>query len=257
VTIGLAAVAAAEVAYGAWLTTTGADAPAWPTLVAAAILAVAAAAGITAAIAGRALHSHAHNPHHDDDPDPAHRDRGTLVAAAIAIVFVAGVAAALVGPTAASGSIVASNRGPFDTPYQDEAVTRLTQGSTTALLAGEPAGIGVLEKVRGGATYLVATDSALAAAPIVFQTGDEVLPLGGFTGTVPFPTVDDLAADVAAGRLHVVLIPDGLGPVDDRIGWVEQHCAALPPTPDAAQLAAQTATRPLRVYYCKAAPSSS
>lgn len=57
-----------------------------------------------------------------------------------------------------------------------------------------------------------------------YPTGDEVLPIGGFTGTGPSPTLDQLRADVAAGRFHVVL---SFPSADPRLVWVDQHCRAL------------------------------
>src|SRR5262249_23172749 len=130
---------------------------------------------------------------------------------AAVLTIVTALGAALIGPMAASASIVAANQGPFGTPYQGADVTRLTQGATAAPLDQGPRGSAVMEKIRGDSVYLAAVDSALAAAPIVYLSGDEVLPLGGFSGAVPWPTTDSLADDVASGRLRFALLPDNPG----------------------------------------------
>ena len=39
----------------------------------------------------------------------------------------------------------------------------------------------------------------------IYDSGLEALPIGGFTGTIPAPTLAQLQADVRAGRFHLVL----------------------------------------------------
>jgi hypothetical protein len=71
----------------------------------------------------------------------------------------------------------------------------------------------------------MAVQSAAVASVFAYPTGDEVLPIGGFTGTGPSPTLDRLRADVAAGRFHVVL---AFPSTDPRLEWVDAHCQASP-----------------------------
>jgi hypothetical protein len=66
-----------------------------------------------------------------------------------------------------------------------------------------------------------------------------VLPIGGFTGTQPTPTLSQLRGDIAAGRFHLVLaFPSG----DPRLAWVAGHCRRLPGGPP-----------PFVSYYCRPA----
>jgi hypothetical protein len=72
---------------------------------------------------------------------------------------------------------------------------------------------------------LMAVQSSAVASVFAYPTGEEVLPIGGFTGTGPSPTLDQLRADVAVGRFHVVVSFPG---TDPRLVWVDEHCRALP-----------------------------
>ncbi|MGP0110799.1 MAG: ArnT family glycosyltransferase [Acidimicrobiales bacterium] len=98
----------------------------------------------------------------------------------------AALAALLVVPTVASASIAWNRLGPFDTPFQPVAVTEGVRAffgvtSTTAdLLPG-------LERARRGAPYLMATETSALAAPLIFVSGQEVLPIGATPAPSPSP----------------------------------------------------------------------
>ncbi|MEV7502369.1 glycosyltransferase family 39 protein [Streptomyces sp. NPDC093018] len=68
---------------------------------------------------------------------------------------------------------------------------------------------------RGGARYVFATTNWNAASPYILSAGADVLPLGGFSGKVPFPAPADFQRLVAAGQVRYVLVggPAGLGPL--------------------------------------------
>lgn len=90
---------------------------------------------------------------------------------------------------------------------------------------------------RAGASYLLAVESWTAAAPYILATGQEVMPMGGFSGSVPEPTLARVRQLVAAGQLRFFLlggVGGGLG--GGRAGsaaaqiaaWVESACATVP-----------------------------
>ncbi|UWW96001.1 mannosyltransferase [Streptomyces murinus] len=97
---------------------------------------------------------------------------------------------------------------------------------------------------RGGARYVFATTNWNAASPYILSAGADVLPLGGFSGKVPFPAPADFRRLVAAGQVRYVLAggPAGLGPLAAGTGnaaagptaatriadWVEATCAKVP-----------------------------
>src|SRR5204863_8586866 len=73
--------------------------------------------------------------------------------------------------------------------------------------------IAYLEQNQGQATWLVAVQSAQSAASIELATGKAVLAMGGFSGSDPAPTAEQLAALVSSGRLRYVLLGGtGAGP---------------------------------------------
>jgi 4-amino-4-deoxy-L-arabinose transferase-like glycosyltransferase len=148
-----------------------------------------------------------------------------LVATARRGAFVVGLVAVLVLPVAATAWLLALGGGAFDTPLETAREVRAVRVLLVAAPRVAAATLPGLEHVRGGAPDLMAVQSSAVASVFAYPTGEEVLPIGGFTGTGPSPTLDQLRADVAAGRFHVVLSFPG---TDPRLVWVDQHCRALP-----------------------------
>jgi 4-amino-4-deoxy-L-arabinose transferase-like glycosyltransferase len=62
-----------------------------------------------------------------------------------------------------------------------------------------------LQANRGSSKYLVAVFGAQTAAPIINATGESVLPIGGFDGSDPAPTLEQFKKMVAAGEIKYVL----------------------------------------------------
>jgi 4-amino-4-deoxy-L-arabinose transferase-like glycosyltransferase len=142
--------------------------------------------------------------------------------------------AVLVVPAAASASLVNNAMGPFDTPFEHVPAWRLARElggiarQTRALLPP-------LERAKGRQPDLMATQTSAVAAPFVYDTGQEVLPIGGYTGTIPEPTLAALKAMLLREDFHLVV----QAPVvhDPRFEWVARHCLPL----NAARFA---------LYYC-------
>jgi hypothetical protein len=84
--------------------------------------------------------------------------------------------------------------------------------------------------------------SAAVASVFSYPNGDEVLPIGGFTGTGPSPTLDQVRAAIAHGQFHLVL---AFPSTDPRIAWIAQHCRPLPDT-----------APPFHGYYCTPADAA-
>ena len=148
------------------------------------------------------------------------------------------LASLLVAPTVASVSMPVNGWGPFDTPFEPSTTTAMTQQLPTAALRLAHASLARLQAAQGSARYMAATYTSLLAAPFIVESGDEVLPLGGFTGTIPAPTLGQLQAAIDAGDLHLVISPASSDP---RVVWIARHCYQLP-------------NRALPAYYCQAAP---
>ena len=144
---------------------------------------------------------------------------------------VVGLALVLATAVTASGvaavSLVTDGLGPFDTPYQPASVTRVTQVEPKETLRSLRPGLVLLQQVNGRDRYLSATYTSIIAAPLIILTGQEIEPIGGFTGTIPSPSLGALIHQVRTGQLQTVIAP----PVDDaRITWVRSHCTVVPPT---------------------------
>jgi 4-amino-4-deoxy-L-arabinose transferase-like glycosyltransferase len=90
---------------------------------------------------------------------------------------------------------------------------------------------------RDGAGYLLAVSSWSEASAYILATGQEVMPMGGFSGSVPEPTLARVRQLVATGQLRFFLL-GGAGGGPGRGGadgtatqvasWVESACAVVP-----------------------------
>lgn len=137
----------------------------------------------------------------------------------------AGPAAGVGGPASSMGGPTSSLGGRFD----------FGTGDKRALIA-------YLQKHRDGAKFLFATFTTMSAASYINATGDNVLPIGGFDGSDPSPTLGQIKKWVASGDLRFVLEGGQAGPkgqagansVTTAAGqdnssqirnWVVEHCA--------------------------------
>jgi 4-amino-4-deoxy-L-arabinose transferase-like glycosyltransferase len=108
-------------------------------------------------------------------------------------------------------------------------------GGTSTILSGTQRDVyDYVTAHRGGAEYLMATQSWSQAAPYILATGKEILPIGGFSGSVPSPTLGHVRHLVAAGRLRFFLLgQQGSGFIGRATGgqslaittWVQRDCA--------------------------------
>ncbi|MGA7834162.1 MAG: glycosyltransferase family 39 protein [Acidimicrobiales bacterium] len=142
-------------------------------------------------------------------------------------------------PTIASLSIATNGLGIFDTPFELHS-TAIAVGA----YFGTPTSESVLENLeaaRDGAPYLMATQSSAVAAPFIFETGLEVLPIGGFAGVGPSPTLGRLRNLIGEGKFHLVI--EARNSRDSRIVWIAQNCTVVP--------APSTNPSKLSIYYCQ------
>ena len=198
-TIGLAVIVAGTAAYAAWLVSSSAGAPGW-------LVPAIAAVGIAAT--GVTVWS-------------LTRRRSAPFAAALA----AGVVAASLAPAVASVSLAAHSESAFDTPFESARVQ-----DDVALGLGKQAVIGVQDEIpawqstENGAPYVLAAQSALLPSAIIYDSGLEALPIGGFDGTAPSPTLAQLQADIHHGLFHLVWISSA---ADPRLRWITANCPRL------------------------------
>jgi 4-amino-4-deoxy-L-arabinose transferase-like glycosyltransferase len=114
-------------------------------------------------------------------------------------------------------------------------------GTSTTLTAAEQKLYRYLTAHRDGASYLMAVQSWSAAAPYIMATGQEVMPMGGFSGSVPEPSVAHVRQLVARGQLRFLMIGGGTGPGAGQAvstaadggpravaRWVQSACTKVP-----------------------------
>jgi 4-amino-4-deoxy-L-arabinose transferase-like glycosyltransferase len=151
-------------------------------------------------------------------------------------VATAVVASALLLPAVASVEAVARHVDPFTAPFEPGA-TAVGRISVAQLESSIRAIVGHLS-----GTYRTpiafATDSSSTAATYVYYTGREVLPIGGYGGGVPSPTLARLRQYIASGQLRAFLVPIEPPGSDPRVVWVRAHCKQAQRLPrDLVQLA--------------------
>ncbi len=95
-----------------------------------------------------------------------------------------------------------------------------------------------LESQQGTTKFLVATENANTAGPIILATGQPVMALGGFTGSDSILTVDQLKALVANGEVRFFLLSGGGGmpgftrqPAPNAVTGTGQNDIGLPGSP--------------------------
>ncbi len=157
---------------------------------------------------------------------PASGRTGHLTAVAFA------AAAVLLLPAAAAVSSVIRGLGPFDTPFESAKAAH----NSRALAADAPAvtrTVQRLERVTPAGDALLGTDTSGAADIYILYSGREVLPIGGFLGNVPAPTLATLQADISRGYVRIFILPVSPPGPDPRVRWLESHCARQAPPPGA------------------------
>ena len=81
-----------------------------------------------------------------------------------------------------------------------------------------------------GERFLVATFGAQSAAPILLNTGETVLPIGGFGGNDPVPDTPELARMIDEGEIAFVLLSGtGPGARGERQALIARTCRVVPP----------------------------
>lgn len=203
VSAAIAGVVLLTVGYTAWLLPArGTGLPGW-------LLPVTVAAGVIAAAIVLLR--------------PAGKRRAVAVTPALGLA--AALAAMLLVPAAASVSIASDHLGPFDTPFESQAVDRATRAFLDTI---QPAAalVPTLENAQFGAPDLMAAQTSALASPFIYVSGREVLPVGGYTGTVPAPTLAELQSMIRQGQFHLVLMTSNA--TDPRLVWVTRNCQLLP-----------------------------
>jgi 4-amino-4-deoxy-L-arabinose transferase-like glycosyltransferase len=136
--------------------------------------------------------------------------------------------------------------------------------ATTTLTSAEQRLYDYISAHREGASYLMAVSSWEEAGEYILSTGQEVLNMGGFSGTVPEPTLAQVKNLVRTGQFRFILISGsgsgsgsgaGFGASGGQAtasaidSWVTSACARVPAT-DYSTSTASAASSAGTLYAC-------
>jgi 4-amino-4-deoxy-L-arabinose transferase-like glycosyltransferase len=151
-------------------------------------------------------------------------------------------AAVLVLPAAASVTSVAQGLGPFDSPFESSKIAHNNQllasaGPMYALAAQ------ALARQTPSGDALFGVDTSGLAQNYILYSGEEVLPIGGYLGNGPAPTLATLKSDINDGYVRFFVLPVAPSGSDPRVRWIEAQCPRQPPRPN-------SPARPYATFVC-------
>jgi 4-amino-4-deoxy-L-arabinose transferase-like glycosyltransferase len=166
------------------------------------------------------------------------RPGGSLAAPTRAAVALA-IACSLLLPSVAAALMAIRGLGPFAAPYEPASATISRSAARRTRILDEQ----VIQQLSE--TYetpiALAVDSSILAAPFILATGREVLPIGGFQGGIPAPSLSQLRRYIATDAVRAFLVP--VHSSDPRVVWIHKHCS----TPSEARSSADS---PTALYDC-------
>ena len=138
--------------------------------------------------------------------------------------------------------------GPFDSPFESSKTAHTNQ----LLAAAGPAYSQAAQRLALGTPpgdALFGVDTSGLAENYILYSGLEVLPIGGYLGNVPAPTLAALQADINDGYVRFFLLPVSPSGTDPRVQWIEAQCPRQPPRPN-------SPPRPYATFVCAPAPAT-
>ena len=158
----------------------------------------------------------------------------SLAAGVAAVIAAPGTWAASVLDTAYGGSSFNASAGPVG--GFGGAGGGITSSAVTTLTAAEQQIYDYVSAHRDGASYLMAVGSWSEAGQYILATGQEVMDIGGFSGSVPAPTVAQVKKLVSTGQLRFFQVSggggfgggDGGSTATEIDSWVTSACTQVP-----------------------------
>ena len=133
------------------------------------------------------------------------------------------VVAMLLGSFWASSVVVAATLSPFDSPYAPATVNRATQEAAATF----PSEMAALQKFVAPLPPSEAADvfeTSGTTGYYIMATGREFLPVGGFSGRVPAPSLAAFTRLVSEGRIVRVTVTTRPLTRTPDLRWVVAHC---------------------------------
>ncbi len=146
-----------------------------------------------------------------------------------AVGTVLGALACVLVPVVACVTVVVAGLGPFDAPFEPPAIVGASQSYRAEFhkLGLEIQAYPRFGRPRSG--EVLGIDSSTEAEVYAMMTGLEILPIGGYNGSAPEPTLAALRRWIAAGTVTDFILPTLPTPTDPRVLWLEHHCAPTAP----------------------------
>jgi 4-amino-4-deoxy-L-arabinose transferase-like glycosyltransferase len=148
-----------------------------------------------------------------------------------------GFASVLLVPSVTSVAVVAAGLGPFDYPYDPASVRADTQVAPRISFTHLELRASSYLALFPNPNSVVASETSGLGAGLILVTGKEFLPIGGYLGGDPAPTLAEIKSLVSTGRLvRIIASADPPNP-DPRFVWIRNHCASpfpvtgVPPLP--------------------------
>ncbi|MGW2425503.1 ArnT family glycosyltransferase [Streptomyces sp. NPDC001709] len=150
----------------------------------------------------------------------------------------AGIAATLVVPAGwalsslnplYAGAVTSPMTGPVGKAYAAHHHHAPHRAGLDQPSARDTALLDYLTTHRHGEKYLLATQAAYPAEPLLRAKSEPILVMGGFTGSTPFPTAQQLGGLVTAHQLRYALLTSQR-PTTPATTWVKSHCTRIRPT---------------------------
>ena len=172
---------------------------------------------------------------------------GRVVAAGLTLSAVA----LIVGSVWASGTVVVAGQGPFDSPYQPAALNEQEHVAQAQAAAAAPGVVRATARVPSSVS-VVTNETSAESSEVIFATGREFLPVGGFSGRVPSTTSAQFVGDVRRGRIALVLAAVSPRTRNPDMEWAVAHC---PPSRTLGEKVLDG--RSMRFYLCAPADAGS
>lgn len=247
--VGLGALAVGQAAWSAWLLHGTYVLLSW--LIVAAAVAAAAVAGLTAVRARARTSQTATVPEVlGESAGPAAGRPGASLRRVAAVI---GAAAVIAGPIAGIAWLDVRAGGPFDAALSSTGTLARPTAAAEAAYAEVKGAYGgsIHAQYTSGEWATFTSDGAVQqseltaegkeilvfssarAADYVAYGYSSILPVGGFTGNAPYPSVDQIRQLIQAGKISVAILPaaDVVTANDPRVQAVEQLCGTLENTP--------------------------
>lgn len=151
---------------------------------------------------------------------------------------IAGVLALLLTPACGSLALDTHQGGPYSFAFSQRDIGPWSQPSAPSLQERyrQPVQnlLDYVEPRTRGMRYLLATGGSVPAAALIAATGQEVIPMGGYSGQMPTPTIAQLQQLIAQRQLRYFLIdPHSHSP---RLRWIVEHCRLIPGFPTTSEI---------------------